>query len=268
MPKFAANLTMLFTDLPFLDRFEAAAKAGFEAVEFLFPYDFDKKDLKARIDRHGLQIVMHNLPAGNWAGGERGIACFPDRVAEFREGVDRAIEYASYLGAGRVNCLAGIRPATVSPEDARATLINNLRFAAHKLQQVGIGLLLEPVNSRTIPGFFIDRTAPAIEVVDAVGSPNLKMQYDIFHAQVMEGDLAATIARNFDKIGHLQLADNPGRHEPGTGEINWPFLLAHIDKLGYRGWIGCEYTPLDQTTDGLGWLETQVPQSDIPVSAA
>ena len=259
MPKFAANLTMLFTELPFLDRFEAAAKAGFKAVEFLFPYGFAKEEVKARLDDNGLQVILHNLPAGDWAGGERGIGCLPDRVDEFRAGVDLAIEYATYLGAPKVNCLAGIRPETATPGDARATLIDNLRFAARKLEAAGIGLVLEPVNSRDVPGFFIDRSAPALEVIEAVGSPNLKLQYDIYHAQVLEGDLARTIERNFDRIGHIQLADNPGRNEPGTGEINWPFLFRHIDRLGYGGWIGCEYKPSGNTADGLGWLETQVP---------
>lgn len=259
MPKFAANLTMLFTELPFLDRFKAAADAGFEAVEFLFPYDYPAQELAARLRDHGLTLVLHNLPAGNWAGGERGIGCLPSRVAEFRAGVDKAIDYATALGCKQVNCLAGIRPADVGPELARQTLIENLAYAAGKLAGAGLGLLLEPVNSRDIPGFFIDRTAPALEVIGAAGAPNLKLQYDIYHAQVMEGDLARTIERELPRIGHIQLADNPGRNEPGTGEINYPFLFSRIDELGYGGWIGCEYKPRADTLSGLTWLTTQVP---------
>jgi hydroxypyruvate isomerase len=254
MPKFAANLTMLFTELPFLDRFAAAAAAGFDAVEFLFPYDFDKQRLAGLLKDHGLTLVLHNLPAGDWTAGERGIACHPDRVAEFRAGVDRAIDYAKALACPKVNCLAGILPAGVTAESARATLVDNLRYAAGRLEAAGVGLLLEPVNSRDIPGFFVDRTAPALEIIEAVGSKNLKLQYDIYHTQVMEGDLARTLETQFARIGHIQLADNPGRHEPGTGEINFPFLFRRIDELGYAGWIGCEYKPLGATTSGLTWL--------------
>lgn len=259
MPKFAANLTMLFTELPFLDRFKAAAEAGFEAVEFLFPYDYPAAELAARLNDNGLTLVLHNLPAGNWGAGERGIGCLPDRVEEFRAGVDKAIEYATALGCKQVNCLAGIRPAEIAPELAQQTLIANLAFAAPKLAAAGIGLLLEPVNSRDIPGFFIDRTALGLEIIEAVRAPNLKLQYDIYHAQVMEGDLARTIERELSRIGHIQLADNPGRNEPGTGEINYPFLFSRIDALGYSGWIGCEYKPRATTLEGLSWLITQVP---------
>ncbi|HEX4768592.1 MAG TPA: hydroxypyruvate isomerase [Lichenihabitans sp.] len=254
MPKFAANLTMMFTELPFLDRFAAAAAAGFDAVEFLFPYDFDRQRLAGLLKDHGLTLVLHNLPAGDWAAGERGIGCHPDRVAEFRAGVDGAIEYAAALACPKVNCLAGILPAGVTAETGRATLVDNLRYAAGRLEAAGVGLLLEPVNSRDIPRFFVDRTAPALEIIETVGSNNLKLQYDIYHAQVMEGDLARTLETQFARIGHIQLADNPGRHEPGTGEINFPFLFRRIDELGYAGWIGCEYKPLGATTAGLDWL--------------
>ena len=198
--------------------------------------------------------MLHNLPAGDWAGGERGIGCHPGRVAEFRAGVARAINYAIALGCPRVNCLAGILPAGVTADAARATLVDNLRYAAAQLEAAGIGLLLEPVNSRDVPGFFVDRTRPALEIIAAVGSDNLKLQYDIYHAQVMEGDLARTIETEFGRIGHIQLADNPGRHEPGTGEINYLFLFGRIDELGYAGWIGCEYKPRTTTTAGLDWL--------------
>lgn len=257
MPKFAANLTMLFTELPFLDRFAAAAQAGFKAVEFLFPYEYEAEQLKKLLDKSKLKLVLHNLPAGNWAAGERGIACHPDRVDEFREGVDRAIGYATALSCPQVNCLAGIRGRNASEELGYETIIENLKYAAAKLEKAGIGLLLEPVNSRDIPGFFVDRTKLALEIIEKVQSENLKLQYDIYHAQVMEGDLARTIEQEFARIGHIQLADNPGRHEPGTGEINYPFLFKHLDELGYRGWIGCEYKPRTVTSEGLAWLNKQ-----------
>lgn len=243
MPKFAANLSMLFTELPFLHRFAAAAEAGFEAVEFLFPYDFDKNDIADRLAAHRLKLVLHNLPAGDWAAGERGIACHPNRVADFRAGVPLAIEYANALGCPRLNCLAGILPAGVSPDEARATLIDNLCFAAPLLEAANIQLLLEPVNSRDVPGFFVDRTRLGLEIIAAANVSNLKLQLDFYHAQVMEGDIARTVEAAFSRIGHIQLADNPGRHEPGTGEINFPFLYQRLDQLGYGGWIGCEYKP-------------------------
>ncbi|MCF3947728.1 2-oxo-tetronate isomerase [Acidiphilium iwatense] len=253
MPRFAANLTMLFNEVPFLDRFAAAAASGFKAVEFLFPYEYDKAVLKDTIAANDLSVVLHNLPAGNWAGGERGIASDPGRVAEFRDGVTRAIDYATALGCPRVNCLAGIVRPENAPQ-ARETLVENLRFAVPRLKNAGIELLLEPVNTRDIPGFFVNRTRQALDIIDEVASDNLKLQFDIYHAQVMEGDLARTIEAEFDRIGHLQLADNPGRHEPGTGEINYAYLFRRIDELGYEGWIGCEYKPRAATEAGLGWL--------------
>ncbi|WP_077000962.1 hydroxypyruvate isomerase [Variovorax sp. KK3] len=253
MPRFAANLTMLFSELPFMERFEAAAKAGFKAVEYLFPYPFDKKELTAALRANGLQQVLHNLPAGNWDGGERGIACHPDRVGEFREGVGVAIDYATALGCPKLNCLVGKLPAGVSAEDARKTIVENLRFAAKELQSAGIMLLIEPVNNFDIPGFFLTRTDQALSIIDEVGSTNLLLQYDIYHAQRMEGELGATLQKNMARIGHIQLADNPGRGEPGTGEINYPWLFKHIDQIGYTGWIGCEYKPRGETNAGLGW---------------
>lgn len=253
MPKFAANLTMLFTELPFMQRFEAAAKAGFEAVEYLFPYPFTKEDLVAALQANGLKQVLHNLPAGDWDAGERGIACHPDRVEEFRAGVDRAIEYATALGCPQVNCLAGKLPAGVSEADARKTLVENLRFAAKKLQAANIRLLIEPINTFDIPGFFVNRTDQALAILDEVDSSNLFVQYDIYHAQRMEGELGNTLSKQFARIGHIQLADNPGRGEPGTGEINYAWLFKHIDSLGYAGWIGCEYKPRATTAEGLGW---------------
>ncbi|MGQ7247350.1 hydroxypyruvate isomerase [Halomonas sp. V046] len=255
MTKFAANLSMLFTELDFLDRFEAAAKAGFDGVEYLFPYDFPAADIKARLDANGLTQVLHNLPAGDWGAGERGIACHPDRVEEFRAGVDTAIEYATALSCRQVNCLAGIVPPGVSHEQAHQTLVANLRYAAERMQAAGILLIAEPINTRDIPGFFLNRTEQALALFDEVGSDNLKLQYDIYHMQIMEGDLAPTLEKHLSRIAHVQLADNPGRHEPGTGEINYPFLFDHLERLGYGGWIGCEYKPAASTEEGLGWLD-------------
>jgi hydroxypyruvate isomerase len=259
MPKFAANLTMLFNESPFLERFAAAASAGFDAVEFLFPYEFETAKLSELLKRHELKVILHNLPAGDWGRGERGIACHPDRVEEFKQGVSRAIEYATALGCPKVNCLAGIKPANVSAEAAKATLVSNLRYAAPRLADAGLDLLIEPVNSLDIPGFLIDRSQPALDVIEEVGAPNFKLQYDIYHAQVMEGNIARTIERNFARIGHIQLADNPGRNEPGTGEINFFYLFRRIDELGYNGWIGCEYKPRASTKAGLDWLRTYQP---------
>ncbi len=258
MPKFAANLTMLFTEQPFLDRFELAAKAGFKAVEFLFPYAFDAGDIKRRLDAHGLQLVLHNLPAGNWEAGERGIACHPDRVSEFRDGVQNAIDYAGLLGVRQLNCLAGKAPAGVADEVLRQTLVDNLRYAAGELGRAGLKLLIEPINSYDIPGFYLNRTAQAAALLVDVGADNAFIQYDIYHAQRMEGELAATIEKHLPRIAHIQLADNPGRNEPGTGEIHYPYLFAHLDRIGYDGWIGCEYKPATTTQAGLGWLRELV----------
>jgi hydroxypyruvate isomerase len=255
MPKFAANLTMLFNEVPFLDRFAAAAETGFEAVEFLFPYAFSIADLRERLSANKLKLVLHNLPAGNWEAGERGIACLPSRVAEFREGVPRAIEYAKALNVPQLNCLVGIPNADVSREEARATIVENLRFAAAALKEQGIRLLVEPCNSFDIPGFALNKSSEGLDVIREVGSDNLFLQYDIYHMQRMEGELAATIKKNLPSIAHIQLADNPGRNEPGTGEINYPFLFSYLDSLGYDGWIGCEYKPRAGTREGLGWLK-------------
>jgi hydroxypyruvate isomerase len=255
MPQFAANLTMLFTEVPFLDRFERAARAGFDAVEFLFPYAWPAQELRARLDAHGLQLVLHNLPAGDWEAGERGIGCLPDRTDEFRASVARAIEYAGTLGVKQLNCLAGKAPANADDAQLRKTFVANLRHAAGELKKAGVRLLVEPINGYDIPGFYLNRTAQAISILDEVDSDNLYVQYDIYHAQRTEGELAATLEKYLARIAHIQLADNPGRHEPGTGEINYPFLFAHLDRIGYRGHIGCEYKPATTTEAGLGWLK-------------
>ncbi|MBO4221423.1 hydroxypyruvate isomerase [Bradyrhizobium neotropicale] len=253
MPKFAANLTMLFGELPFLERFAAAKAAGFNGVEYLFPYDFDRAELREQLDKHGLIQVLHNLPAGDWAAGERGIAIFSDRVEEFRDGVFRAIDYAKALDCRQLNCLVGIAPRDADPLELNEVLVNNLRFAANALAKEQIKLLVEPINTLDIPGFFLNRTGQAAQLIADVGSSNLFVQYDIYHMQVMEGDIARTVQKHLARIAHIQLADNPGRNEPGTGEINYPFLFRHLDAIGYRGWVGCEYKPRTTTVDGLGW---------------
>jgi len=263
MPRFAANLTMLFNEVPFLDRFERAAKAGFTAVEFLFPYDYDAAELRKRLDDNGLTLVLHNLPAGDWDAGERGIACHPDRVAEFRAGVAKGIEYAKVLGVGQLNCLAGKAPAGVpdegSTEMLRQTFVDNLRYAAAEFRKADLKLLIEPINFYDIPGFYLNTTRQAVGILDDVASDgktdNAFVQYDLYHAQRMEGELANTVTTFLPRIGHIQLADNPGRHEPGTGEMNYPFLFKHLDSIGYDGWIGCEYKPANGTEAGLGWLD-------------
>lgn len=253
MPKFAANLTMLFNEVEFLDRFEKAAQHGFRAVEFLFPYDFSPEVLQQKLTQYQLQLVLHNLPAGNWEAGDRGLASDPDRREEFTAGVAKAIAYAKALGVPQLNCLAGRQREGVSHALARQTLVENLRYAASALQREQIRLLIEPINTFDIPGFFLHSTRAALELINDVGSDNLFIQYDIYHMQRMEGELANTLRHHLPRIAHIQIADNPGRHEPGTGEINFPFLFEHLDALGYTGWVGCEYKPLHDTASGLGW---------------
>ncbi len=264
MPRFAANLSMLFTERPPLERVRAAAEAGFTAVELQFPYDQPAAAWRAALDAAGLPMLLHNLPPGDWAAGERGIACHPGRVAEFRDGVQRGLAYAKTLGVPRLNVLAGLAPPDVDPAEARRTLVDNLRHAAAALQAAGLELLLEPINRFDMPGFFVHRSAQAIALFDEVGAPNLKLQYDIYHAQRSEGELAATIERLLPHIGHIQIADNPGRHEPGTGEIAWDFLFAHLDRIGYAGWVGAEYRPAGRTEDGLGWLAPRLRSPAAP----
>lgn len=258
MPKFAANLTMLFNEVSFLDRFAAAKAAGFSGVEYLFPYEFEKALLGELLEQYGLSQVLHNLPAGNWGAGERGIAILPDRVAEFRDGVQHGIDYAKVLDCRQLNCLVGVAPADADPSELRSVLIENLRFAADVLARHRIKLLIEPINIRDIPNFFLNRTEQAVEIISEVKSQNLFIQYDIYHMQVMEGDIAPTLKKHLAHIAHVQLADNPGRNEPGTGEINYPFLFRHLDEIGYRGWIGCEYKPKTTTMQGLGWYTNQL----------
>ncbi|MGB8436766.1 MAG: hydroxypyruvate isomerase [Burkholderiales bacterium] len=255
MPKLCANLSLLYTELDFMDRFAAAAKSGFKGVEYLFPYAYPKDQLAEALARNKLVQVLHNMPAGDWAKGDRGMACQPGREGEFQDGVGKAIAYASALGCKQLNCLAGLAPHGVAPDKVRATFVANLRFAAEKTKAAGIRLVTEPVNNRDVPGFYLNRSQQALEIMDEVGSDNLWLQYDIYHMQIMEGNLARTIEANLARINHMQLADNPGRHEPGTGEINYPFLFGWIDRIGYPGWIGCEYNPQAGTVEGLGWAK-------------
>jgi len=254
LPKFAANLTMLFNEVEFLDRFAAAAKAGFRGVEYLFPYAFPKDALADALAKHGLTQVLHNLPPGDWAKGERGLACLPGREKEFRDGVVQAISYAKALGCNRLNCLAGIASKDADAGSVRATLIANLRFASREMEGAGMKLLVEPINNYDIPGYCLSRSDQTLALLDEVGERNLWLQYDIYHMQRSEGELAATIEKHLGRIAHIQIADNPGRNEPGTGEINYDFLFRRLDALGYNGWVGCEYKPKTTTLEGLGWL--------------
>lgn len=253
MTKLAANLSMLFTEFEFLDRFEAAAQAGFQAVEFQFPYAYDVDAIASKLAASGLHLVLHNLPAGNWEAGERGIACHPDRIAEFKQGVELAIRYAQKLGIQQLNCLAGIVPPGVSQETARQVFVQNLQFAADQLKAAGLRLLIEPVNTFDVPGFFLSHTRQAVDIIKETASDNIFLQYDIYHMQRMEGELINTIRANLPMIKHIQLADNPGRFEPGTGEINYRNLFLQLDAMSYQGWIGCEYKPQAGTIAGLGW---------------
>ena len=253
MPKFAANLSLMFTELPLLERFGAARAHGFDAVELQFPYAVPADAIAARLRRHRLRLVMHNLPCGNWEAGERGLACDPAKVAQFRDSVALGIAYARALGVDRLHCMAGNLPPGVAPAAARLTYVANLRYAAAALRRHGLCLLIEPIKSFDLPDYFLTGSAQAAAVIADCGADNLFLQYDLYHMERMEGALAATIAALFPLIGHVQLADVPGRHEPGTGNIAFAPLFRLLDELGYTGWIGCEYLPLHGTAAGLGW---------------
>ena len=254
MPRFAANLSLMFTEVPFLERFDAAARSGFQAVEFQFPYDFEAQEIATVAQRAGVQVVLHNVPAGSWAAGDRGIACDASRTDEFRAGVELALNYANVLGVRRLNVLAGLQPAHTSREAAWETLVDNVRWAAPRMAQAGVRLLVEPINDKDVPGFLLNTAADGLALIDAVGSDHVWLQYDAYHMQRMQGELTQTVRDHLDKIGHIQIADNPGRHEPGTGEINYLWWLKALDAMGYRGWVGCEYIPLKTTQEGLGWM--------------
>ncbi len=255
MLKFSTNLSMMFTEVNFMQRFERAAQAGFSAVEVQVAYAWPAAQMAEQIQKHRLKFILHNLPPGNWDAGERGLACLPDRVAEFQQGVGKAIEYAKALDIPMLNCLAGIPPVGVPVERIRKTLVDNLRFAAAALAKENIKLLVEPLNSQDVKGFYLVRTAEALKLFEEVNHPNVWLQYDIYHMQIMEGNLTRTIRDHLPRIAHIQLADNPGRNEPGTGEIHFPNLLKFIDQAGYAGWIGAEYKPAGRTEDGLGWVK-------------
>ena len=255
MPKLAANLTMMFNEVPFPQRFDAAAKAGFKAVEFLFPYEHAPQELAQRLEQNKLVNVLFNMPPGDWAAGERGLASLPGREQEFRDGVARALDYAQAMGTRRLHAMAGLLPAGASREQHRETLIGNLRFAAREVGRHGIDLLIEPINPRDMPGYFLNTQAEAHAIRDAVGEPNLKVQMDFYHAQIVEGDLAMTFRKYVDGIGHVQIASVPSRNEPDDGEVNYRYLFRLLDELGYDGWVGCEYRPRGRTEDGLGWMK-------------
>jgi len=254
MPRFCANISMLFKEVEFPERFEAAARAGFKAVEIQFPYTWEKGRL-AQIAQHaGVEVVLINIPAGDSEKGDRGIACLPSRIPEFRDSVAKAIEYSKALGCKQMNCLAGVTPANVQAAKLHETYVWNLRYAAAELARHGLTLLVEPINTQTVPGFYLNNSAQALALMDEVGAANLKLQYDLFHMRMMGEDLAGTLTANLARIGHIQAADVPGRHEPGTGEIDFPRLFDLVDRLGYTGWIGAEYAPAGKTEDGLAWV--------------
>jgi hydroxypyruvate isomerase len=254
MPRFAANLSMMFTDVPFLERFGRAAAAGFEGVEFLFPYEHPAEAIAAELDRHGLTQALFNLPPGDFAKGERGIACLPGREAEFREGVETALRYAAATRCRALHCMAGLLPEGADRTRHEAVYVENLRHAARRCAEAGITLVIEPINTRDIPGYFLNYQHQARRIVERVGEPNLKLQLDLYHCQIMEGDLARHIREFADITAHVQIAGVPERHEPDLGEVNYPYLFAVLDELGYGGWVGCEYRPKGRTEDGLGWF--------------
>ncbi|MGH8831116.1 MAG: 2-oxo-tetronate isomerase [Polaromonas sp.] len=266
MPQFAANLSMLYPDLDFLDRFEAAAKDGFKAVEYLFPYAYESRELAARLQAHGLQQVLFNAPPGDWDQGERGLACLPGREAEFRAGIAKALAYASALNCPRVHVMAGLLPAGMEREAVRPTYVGNLRWAAAEALRQGVDLLIEPINTRDIPRFFLNRQDHAHELIAEIGAPNVKVQFDLYHCQIVEGDVAMKIRQYLPtgRVGHIQIAGVPERHEPDVGEMNYPYLFKVIDEVarqcGWAGWVGCEYRPgrgaeAGATSAGLGWMK-------------
>ena len=254
MPRFAANLSLMYTELPFLQRFEAAAQDGFRAVEFLFPYDFDATGIAAALRAAGLQQVLFNAPPGDMGAGDRGTCSLPGREAEFRAGIERAIGYAAALRCPRLHVMAGIVSDAAQRERQRACYVANLRWAARRLAAEGITALIEPINTRDMPGYLLNTQADAHAIVAEVGEPNLKVQMDLYHCQIVEGDVATKIRRHLAGVGHMQIAGVPERHEPDVGELNHPYLFELIDALGYQGWIGCEYRPRGATREGLGWL--------------
>jgi hydroxypyruvate isomerase len=255
VPKFSANLSMLYTEWPFLERFARAAEDGFRAVEYVSPYEYPAEEVAGVLRENGLTQALFNLPVGDWAAGDRGLAARPERIDEFRQSVPKAIDYAHALGCDRLNCLAGIVPPGADRVTAEETFVGNLAFAAPRFAEAGIKLLIEPINQRDMPGFFLSTTAQAERVLELVGSQNLYIQYDFYHMQVTRGDLIPGFKRLQERIAHVQIAGTPGRHEPGTGEINYGYVLSELDRLGYDDWVGCEYIPANGTREGLSWIE-------------
>ncbi len=253
MPRLAANLSMMFTELPFLDRFAAAAAADFKGVEFLFPYDHPATEIRARLDGAGLALALFNMPPGDWAAGERGTAGLPGRQAEFRDGVMRAVDYAGALGCPLLHCMAGIAPAGAVPGANHASYVANVAWAAERTAAAGLRLVLEPINHRDMPGYVLNTTTQAAAIIEALGRDRVALQFDLYHCQITEGDLTRRMEALMPIIAHMQIADVPGRNEPGTGEINWSHVLPRMDALGYAGWVGCEYRPAGDTVAGLGW---------------
>ena len=255
MPRFAANLSMMFNEVPFLERFAAARNAGFEGVEFLFPYEFPAAELKKRLAGAGLTQVLFNMPPGNWAEGERGLASLPGRQSEFREGVKKALDYAATLDCRRVHCMAGIVPPGVSQVTAASLYAANLAWAAEQAKPAGVTLVIEPINHRDMPGYFLNTQAQGAAVVEAIGRDRLGLQFDVYHVQVTEGDITKRMEQFMPVIAHMQIADVPARNEPGTGEIGWSYVFRRMDELQYQGWVGCEYRPAGETVAGLDWRE-------------
>jgi hydroxypyruvate isomerase len=255
MPRFAANLSMMFNEVAFLDRFAAARKAGFDAVEFLFPYEHPPGELRKRLDGEGLTQALFNMPPGNWAQGERGLASLPGRQAEFREGVQQALDYAGALSCKLVHCMAGIVPAAVSQVTAGSVYAANLAWAAEQAQKAGVRVVIEPINHRDMPGYFLNTEAQGAAVVEAIGRDRLGLQFDVYHCQTTEGDITKRMEQFMPVIAHIQIADVPARNEPGTGEIGWRFVFRRMDELGYDGWVGCEYRPAGDTVAGLRWRQ-------------
>lgn len=254
MPRFAANLSMLYPQHDFLDRFAAAAADGFDAVEYLFPYEYRPEVLKQRLDDNGLVQALFNAPPGDWAAGERGLVTLPGREQEFRQGFERALEYAAMLGNSNVHVMAGLLPSEAERARHHAVYLENLGYATTQAAKAGITVLLEPINTRDMPGFFLNRQDQAHAICREVGADNLKVQFDCYHCQIVEGDLASKLRRDFSGIGHIQIAGVPDRHEPDRGEVHYPFLFELLDELGYDGWVGCEYRPHGDTSAGLQWL--------------
>jgi hydroxypyruvate isomerase len=254
MPRFAANLSMMFNEVPFLDRFALAAKAGFKGVEFLFPYEHPAAEIAARLKDNGLQQVLFNAPAGDFAKGERGMAAIPGKQAAFRDSIKIALEYAATLACPRLHIMAGLKPEGVAHDTLTAVYGANLAYAAEECAKLGVKPIIEPINHRDIPGFFLNTTDQAAAIIAAIGPEKLGMQFDLYHCQITEGDVVKRVEKHLPLIAHMQVADTPGRHEPGTGEVNWPFVFKTIDALGFRGWIGCEYRPAGETLAGLSWF--------------